>query len=99
MGKKSGVQLISCPNFVPLTNQTTGQGYKPEVCEVVDFVESPHRRASGLADHLRHVQSRGPGHDHHRCEAAGKAWRQVGEFCGVQLIAHCTPQTKMDQNA
>jgi len=40
MGKKSGVQLISRPNFVPLINQKTIQGYKPEVCEVVDFVEA-----------------------------------------------------------
>jgi hypothetical protein len=46
VGKKS------CPNFVPLTNQKTGQGYKPKVRKVVDFVGSPDRSASGLADHL-----------------------------------------------
>ena len=29
-----------CPNFVPLTHQKTGQGWKPEVCEVVDLLEA-----------------------------------------------------------
>jgi hypothetical protein len=43
---------LSCANFVPLTNQKTGQVFKPEVREVVDFVRSPDRSASGLADHL-----------------------------------------------
>ena len=47
---------------------------------------SPHRRASGVTDDLRHVQSRGPGHDHQRCEVDGKARGQEREFCGGVVI-------------
>ena len=40
------------------------------------------RRGNGGADRspgraandLRHVQGRGPGHDHYRCETTGEAW-------------------------
>ena len=46
------------------------------------------RRANRLADHLRHVQSRGPRHDDHRCEAAGKARRQVRHLHCREVITN-----------
>jgi hypothetical protein len=50
----------------------------------------PHRRPNCLADHLRHVQSRGQGHDDHRREATGKARRQVRDL-------HCREVGANDQ--
>ena len=41
---------------------------------------SPDRRAGRPAHHLRHVQSRGPWHDHDRRAGAGEAWGEVGEL-------------------
>ena len=46
---------------------------------------SPDRGASGLAHHLRHVQGRGPRHDHHRRDAAGETRRQEWQLRGQGL--------------
>jgi hypothetical protein len=47
---------------------------------------STDRRAGGPADHLRHVQGGGPGDGDGECEAAGKAWRQVGRLGGGRRV-------------
>ena len=85
MAAKKTSDLIPLCHPLALTRVTVSFELEPEhhsvLCKASAETMGPHRRgngsphrcASGATDHLRHVQSRGPGHDHQRCEADGKA--------------------------